>query len=137
MEYPDGSFLVDDVEGFIEHEKWFMEVVSDIRSQNLFTFPILTYSLLKRSNITEEEKEEMLRTKQFDVFVDKDFARWCSDHNTEWNDSNFFMSSDVNTLSNCCFSSDQMCLTKSSNGVAYMSFEELYNSSYGFDTVTF
>lgn len=35
-------------------------------------------------------------------FVDEDFARWCSDHNTKWNDSNFFVSGDVTTLSNCC-----------------------------------
>ena len=102
MEYPDGSFLVDEVDEFIEHEKWFMETVSDIRSDNLFTFPILTYSLLKRSDISEEEAAKMIKNKDWNVFVDNDFARWCSDHNTVWNDSNFFMSSDVNTLSNCC-----------------------------------
>lgn len=79
-----------------------MEVVSQIRSENMFTFPVLTYSLLKRADITPEEAEEMLRTKNYDVFVDKEFARWCSDHNCDWNDSNFFMSSDVGTLSNCC-----------------------------------
>ena len=70
----------------IEHQKLFMEVVSQIRSENMFTFPVLTYSLLYK-----DEK-----------FVDVDFARWCSDHNTKWNDSNFFVSSDVTTLSNCC-----------------------------------
>lgn len=35
-------------------------------------------------------------------FVDEEFARWCSDHNVQWNDSNFFISGDVSTLSNCC-----------------------------------
>ena len=64
----------------------------------MFTFPVLTYSLLKRADITPEEAEEMIRTKNYDVFVDKEFARWCSDHNCDWNDSNFFMSSDVGTL---------------------------------------
>lgn len=34
--------------------------------------------------------------------MDEEFARWCSDHNTVWNDSNFFVSGDVTTLSNCC-----------------------------------
>lgn len=63
-----------------------MEVVSDIRSESIFTFPILTYSLLYKDG----------------KFVDEDFARWCSDHNTVWNDSNFFISGDVTTLSNCC-----------------------------------
>ena len=86
LEYPDGSFFIDDVAGFLEHEKLFMEVVSDIRSENMFTFPVLTYSL------------------QFvdGKFADEEFARWCSDHNTKWNDSNFFVSKDVTTLSNCC-----------------------------------
>lgn len=35
-------------------------------------------------------------------FQDEEFARWCSDHNTIWNDSNFFMSDNVGVLSNCC-----------------------------------
>lgn len=35
-------------------------------------------------------------------FVDEEFARWCSDHNTKWNDSNFFISDNVGVLSNCC-----------------------------------
>lgn len=102
MQYPDGTFVIDEVEGLIEHQKIFMEVVSEIRSENMFTFPVLTYSLLKRADITQEEAEEMIRTKNYNVFVDKEFARWCNDHNTTWNDSNFFMSSDVGTLSNCC-----------------------------------
>ena len=47
MVFPDGTFAIDYMEDFIEHEKIFMEVVSDIRQQNMFTFPVLTYSLLK------------------------------------------------------------------------------------------
>lgn len=86
VEYPDGTFAVDCIEELIEHQKVFMEVVSDIREENMFTFPVLTYSLLFQN----------------DKFVDEDFARWCSDHNTKWNDSNFFTSGDVGTLSNCC-----------------------------------
>lgn len=86
VQFPDGSYLIDEVEGFIEHQKLFMEVVSEIRRENMFTFPVLTYSLLYKEG----------------KFVDEEFARWCSDHNTDWNDSNFFISADVNTLSNCC-----------------------------------
>ena len=86
VEYPDGTYVIDYVEELIEHQKLFMDVVSDIRSENMFTFPVLTCSLLYRNG----------------EFVDKEFARWCSDHNTKWNDSNFFVSGDVNTLSNCC-----------------------------------
>lgn len=86
MEYPDGTYVIDCIEEIIEHQKIFMEVVSQVRSENLFTFPVLTYSLLYQDG----------------KFVDEDFARWCSDHNTKWNDSNFFVSGDVTTLSNCC-----------------------------------
>lgn len=86
VEYPDGSLVIDNIEEIIEHQKVFMEVVSEIRSENLFTYPVLTYSLLYQDN----------------KFVDEDFARWCSDHNRKWNDSNFFVSGDVGTLSNCC-----------------------------------
>lgn len=46
----------------------------------------LTYSLLYK-----DEK-----------FQDEDFARWCSNHNIRWSDSNFFVSDNVGVLSNCC-----------------------------------
>lgn len=100
--FPDGSLVVDQVEEIIECEKIFMEVVSSIRHEQMFTFPVLTYSLLKRSDLTKEEIGEMMKTHDYHLFVNNEFARWCSDHNWEWNDSNFFMSRDVTTLSNCC-----------------------------------
>lgn len=86
VEFPDGTFAIDYIDELIEHQKIFMEVVSDIRSSNMFTFPVLTYSLLYKDG----------------KFQDEEFARWCSDHNTKWNDSNFFMSDNVGVLSNCC-----------------------------------
>lgn len=86
VQYPDGSFVIDQIDELIKHEKVFMEVISQVRSENMFTFPVLTYSLLYQDG----------------KFVDEEFARWCSDHNTTWNDSNFFVSGDVGTLSNCC-----------------------------------
>jgi len=86
LEFPDGTFAIDYVDEFIEHQKIFMEVVSKIRQENMFTFPVLTYSLLYKDG----------------KFVDEEFARWCADHNCKWNDSNFFVSGDVTTLSNCC-----------------------------------
>lgn len=127
MEYPDGTFVIDEMEGLIEHQKMFMEVVSEIRNSNLFTFPVLTYSLLKRNDITEEEKQEMLKTKNWNIFVDNEFARWCSDHNVKWNDSNFFMSDNVGTLSNCCFSNDTKVLVNINRIPYNLTFEELYD----------
>ena len=63
-----------------------MEVVSEIREQNMFTYPVLTYSLLYVDG----------------KFMDEPFARWCSKHNITWSDSNFFISDNVGVLSNCC-----------------------------------
>jgi ribonucleoside-triphosphate reductase len=86
LKYPDGSYVIDEIEGIVEHQKVFMDVVSTVRTENLFTFPVLTYSLLHKDG----------------KFVDYEFAKWCSDHNTDWNDSNFFNSNDISILSNCC-----------------------------------
>ena len=86
VEFPDGTFAIDYFDTFVMHQKAFMEVVSEIRNQNIFTYPVLSYSLLYKNY----------------KFVDEVFARWCSDHNTEWNDSNFFQSDSTGTLSNCC-----------------------------------
>ena len=103
VEFPDGSFAIDQVEEIINCQKVFMEVVSEIREkESMFTYPVLTYSLLRRNDLTEDQLQEMIRTKKWDIFVDKDFARWCSDHNTKWDDSNFFVSDNVGVLSNCC-----------------------------------
>ena len=85
-QFPDGEYVIDHIEGIIEHQKVFMETVSDIRSQLFMTFPVLTYSLLFQN----------------DKFVDEEFARWCNKHNMNWYDSNFYVGNDVSTLSNCC-----------------------------------
>lgn len=40
VQYPDGTYVIDCVDELIEHQKLFMEVVSQIRSENMFTFPV-------------------------------------------------------------------------------------------------
>lgn len=102
VEFPDGSFAIDQIEDILECQKIFMEVVSEIREENMFTYPVLTYSLLKRNDLTNEEIQNMIKTKQWDIFKDKEFSRWCSNHNIKWSDSNFFVSDNVGVLSNCC-----------------------------------
>lgn len=86
VEFPDGTLAIDNIEELIECQKTFMEVVSEIRETNMFTYPVLTYSLLYQNG----------------KFVDESFARWCSNHNIRWSDSNFFVSNNVGVLSNCC-----------------------------------
>ena len=103
IEFPDGTLVIDNIEELINVEKIFMEVVAKIRrEQNMFTYPVLTYSLLKRNDFKDGEIREMIKTRNWDIFVDKEFSRWCSDHNVEFSDSNFFCSDNVGILSNCC-----------------------------------
>lgn len=84
--FPDGTPMVIYTDEFIEYEKAFMEVVSKIRSQNMMTFPVLSFSLLRKDG----------------KFVDEEFAKWACRHNMKWADSNFFVSEDVTSLSSCC-----------------------------------
>ena len=85
-EFPDGTFMIDYEEEIIEFQKWYMEVMAEIRHDNMFTFPVSTISLLRQNG----------------KFVDEDFATWAIAHNMEWSDSNIFCDSSVNSLSNCC-----------------------------------
>lgn len=84
--FPNGEPIIDYIDEILEYQKDFMNVVSKVRSENLMTFPVLTYALLRVDG----------------KFVDEDFAKWCCKHNMQWADSNFFISEDINSLSNCC-----------------------------------
>lgn len=84
--FPDGSFMIDEEEEIIEFQKDFINVVNEIREENIFTFPVLTASLLYQDG----------------KFVDEDFAKWACEASRKWNIFNFFTDSTVNSLSNCC-----------------------------------
>lgn len=85
-EFPDGTFMIDEIEGIMDFQKLYMECMSEIRSKNMMTFPVSTISLLRQNG----------------KFVDEEFARWACEHNMKWSDSNIFTDSTVNSLSNCC-----------------------------------
>lgn len=85
-EYPDGTFIIDYIDDLIDYQKAFMKVLSRVRQENMMTFPVMTFALLRKDG----------------KFVDEDLAKWCCDHNRRWGDSNFFISDDINSLSNCC-----------------------------------
>ena len=84
--FPNGEPMIGHIEEILDFQKAFMLVCSKIRHYKLMTFPVLTFSLLFKDG----------------KFVDEEFARWCSDHNCLWMDSNFFMDGDVTSLSSCC-----------------------------------
>lgn len=84
--YPNGSMFIDYLEEFMQFQKWFMEIFTEIKNTEVFAFPVVTYCLLFKDG----------------KFQDEEFARWCSDHNTLFYDANFFQSSITSILSNCC-----------------------------------
>ena len=85
-EFPDGSFMIDEIEGIMHFQKMFLETMSDIRQKNMMTYPVNSISLLRQDG----------------KFIDEEFARWACEHNRIWNDSNMFIDSSVTSLSNCC-----------------------------------
>ena len=85
-EFPDGSFMIDEIEGIMDFQKLYMETMSEIRSKNMMTFPVSSISILKQDG----------------KCVDEEFARWAIKHNMKWNDSNLFVDKSVKSSSNCC-----------------------------------
>lgn len=86
-EFPNGEFMIDHEEGIMQFQKWFLEEMKSIKDRGrIFTFPVNTISLLVKD----------------DEFVNKEFAKWCCNHNRYWNDSNIFTDTEVTSLSNCC-----------------------------------
>lgn len=110
--FPDGTFAIDHIDEILEHQKVFMEVVAEIRKSVMFTFPVLTYALLYQNG----------------KFVDEEFARWCSDHNCIWYDSNFYNGSSVTTLSNCCFDATQEVTLRFNKNIYRGAFKLMYQT---------
>lgn len=84
--FPNGEYMIDYIEEIMDFQKLYMEVISDIRSENMFTFPVSTISLVRKDG----------------KFADEDFAEWAIKHNMTWSDSNLFIDDSVSSLSNCC-----------------------------------
>lgn len=84
--FPDGAFMIDELEDIMKFQILYMEEMSAIRSHNMFTFPVSTINLLKVNG----------------KFQDEEFAHWACQHNMKWYDSNIFADSSVSSLSNCC-----------------------------------
>lgn len=95
-------------------QKRFMKWFNKERLKTFLTFPVETMNLL--NNGTE--------------YVDKEWYDFVCKMYSEGHSFFTYTSGSVDSLASCCFDGKQMCLTKSSNGVNYMSFKELYESSY-------
>ena len=85
-EFPDGEFMIDELDGIMEFQKIYLETMSKIREKNMMTFPVNSISLIKKNGKFENEE----------------FARYACKHNMKWCDSNIFVDDSVTSLSNCC-----------------------------------
>ena len=85
-QFPNGEDMIDHIEGIMEFQKKYMEVMAEIRHENMFTFPVSTISMVRKNG----------------KFLDEEFAEWAIKHNMQWSDSNLFIDDNVSSLSNCC-----------------------------------
>ena len=110
--FPDGSEPNWETVSFLQ--KRFMKWFNKERLSYELTFPVETLNLLNNS------KE----------YVDKEWADFGAEMYSEGHSFFTYTSDSVDSLASCCFDGKQKCLTKSSDGVNYMTFEEFYNAPY-------
>lgn len=84
--YPDGSAIEEHIEDIIDLQKRFLQWFKEERKIQMFTFPVITASLLFIDG----------------KFADDDSARFITDYNTEWQDINLYISASVDSLASCC-----------------------------------
>ena len=92
----------------------FLNCMNSVLKRTQATFPVTTacFSIDDNLNILDEEFLDLISQKNLDFgFINI----YCGK---------------TSTLSSCCFDGSQMTLSKSSNGINYLSFKDLYESSY-------
>lgn len=113
FKFPDGTSPCWETLSWLQQKfmKWFNEE----RNKYILTFPVETMAML---------------TDGHDI-VDKEYADFTAQMWSEGHSFFCYLSDSPDSLSSCCFSKDQKTLTRSTNGVNLMTFEELYNANYG------
>lgn len=120
--YFDGIFhefiFPDDTEPQWDSVSWlqkrFMKWFNAERLKKPLTFPVETMNLLDNGN----------------EYVDKEWADYAAEMYAEGHSFFTYRSGSVDSLASCCFDGRQMTLSKSSSGVNFMTFKELYESNY-------
>lgn len=110
--FPDGSYMIDEIEGIMQFQKWFLEETSAIKAKNMFTFPVNSISILKKEvdrdtaikALGEELVNKLYSINDTKYYIPEDieFAKYAIKHNIQWSDSNIFADDNVTSLSNCC-----------------------------------
>lgn len=110
--FPDGTAPKWETLSFLQKE--FMKWFNHERLREVLTFPVETMNLLN-------DKKN---------YVDQEYADLTAQMYAEGHSFFTYTSDSVDSLASCCFGGETMTLTKSSNGVNYMSFKDLYESKY-------
>ncbi|HQQ18450.1 MAG TPA: anaerobic ribonucleoside-triphosphate reductase, partial [Fervidobacterium sp.] len=84
--YPNGEPITNYVEEIIAMQKEFWTWIRDEREKQMFTFPVLTASLLYKDG----------------RFVDEDSARFINSVNLKWQDTNWYVSDSIDAVASCC-----------------------------------
>ena len=97
--YPDGSYILDHIDGIKQFQKDFLYYVGELRQQKWFTFPVLSASLIFNDG----------------KYNDEETAKMVVDHNWRWgfNDVNIMNVPEATSLASCCrLTSNKMELNK-------------------------
>ncbi len=84
--YPNSEPITNHVEEIIAMQKEFWTWIRDEREKQMFTFPVLTASLLYKDG----------------KFVDEDSARFINSVNLKWQDTNWYVSDSIDAVASCC-----------------------------------
>lgn len=110
--FPDGSEPNWDSVSWLQ--KRFMNWFNNERLKTVLTYPVETMNLLNDGI----------------KYLDDEYFDFTSEMYAKGHSFFTYTSDSVDSLASCCFDGKQKCLTKSSNGINFMSFKELYNSKY-------
>lgn len=109
--YPDGSPIIEQLENIISIQKAYWEWIAEEREKQMFTFPVLTASLLYKDG----------------NFVDEDSARFINKVNLKWQDTNWYISDSIDAIASCCR------LTSSMSSLSFSNKKAMVNSIGGSD----
>ena len=110
--FPDGTEPTWDSVNWLQ--KRFMQWFNKERLKTVLTFPVETLNLLNDG------------TKS----VDEEYADFQAEMYANGHSFFTYTSNSVDSLASCCFDGNTKCLSRSSDGINYLTFKELCDSSY-------
>lgn len=110
--FPDGTKPIWESLNWLQ--KNFMSWFNKERLKTIITFPVESFALVYQDG----------------KFLDQENADFVAAELARGHSFFVYISDTVDSLSSCCFSGDTMTLTKSSSGVNWMTFKEIYESKW-------